>query len=83
MAEEPYRLRLAWPGEDGDDYLVLDEQTKVIGRIYREVATSQGRWLFFVEPGNLPRRADFVGYVESLDEAKARFNELWPAYREQ
>ncbi|MGO4405683.1 hypothetical protein AB4Z10_15650 [Bosea sp. RAF48] len=83
MTDEPYRLRLTWPSEDENDYLVLDPQANIIGRIYREVATSQGRWLFFVGPGNLPRRADFHGYVDNLDEAKARFKELWPRYREQ
>lgn len=59
-------LRLTWAGEDENDYLVLDQQENIIGRIYRELSTSQGRWLFFVGPGNLPRRADFHGYVESL-----------------
>lgn len=62
---------------------MVDQQANIIGRIYREAATSQGRWLFFVGPGNLPRRADFHGYVESLEAAKERFKELWPRYREQ
>ena len=83
MTDEPYRLRLAWPGEDENDFLVLDQRANIIGRIYRELATSQCRWLFFVGSGNLPRRADFHGYVESLEAAKARFKELWPVYREQ
>lgn len=83
MTDNAFRLRLTWPGEDENDYLVLDQAANIIGRIYREVATSQGRWLFFVGPGNLPRRADFHGYVESLEAAKARFKELWPAYCEQ
>lgn len=83
MTDEPYRLRLTWPGEDENDYLVLDQSAKIIGRIYREFATSQGRWLFFVGPGTLPRRAGFHGYVESLEAAKLRFKELWPQYRAQ
>ncbi|WP_091862974.1 hypothetical protein [Bosea robiniae] len=83
MDESEFRLRRTWPGEDESDFLVLDERANIIGRIYREVATSQGRWLFFVGPGNLPRRADFHGYVETLEEAKARFKELWPQYRAQ
>ena len=60
-----YRPRLIWPGEDENDYLVLDHQANIVGRIYREAATSQDRWLFFVEPGNLPRRADLYGYVDT------------------
>ena len=83
MDESAFRLRLTWPGEDDNDYLVLDDQANIIGRIYREVATSQGRWLFFVGPGNLPRRAAYHGYVETLEDAKARFKELWPQYRAQ
>lgn len=62
---------------------MVDQQANIIGRIYREAATSQGRWLFFVGPGNLPRRADVHGYVESVEAAKERFKELWPLYREQ
>jgi hypothetical protein len=83
LDESAFRLRLTWPGEDENDNLVLDERANIIGRIYREVATSQGRWLFFVGPGNLPRRADFPGYVDSLEAATERFKELWPRYREQ
>lgn len=78
-----FRLRLTWPGEDDTDFLVLDSDGNTIGRIYREIATSQGRWQFFVGLGNLPRRPDFTGYVYSLDEAKACFTALWPAYRTQ
>jgi len=51
LDESAFRLRLTWPGEDENDYLVLDEQANIIGRIYREAASSQGRWLFFVGPG--------------------------------
>lgn len=83
MEESAFRLRRTRLGEDENDYLVLDEQANILGRIYREVATSEGRWLFFVGPSNLPRRADFHGYVDSLEEATSRFKELWPRYQEQ
>lgn len=83
MDDSEFRLRRTWSGEDENDYLVFDEQSNIIGRMYREVATSEGRWLFFVGPGNLPRRANFHGYVESLEAAKERFKELWPHYRAQ
>lgn len=83
MDESEFRLRRTWPSEAENDYLVFDEQSNIVGRIYKEVATSEGRWLFFVGPGNLPRRADFHGYVESLEAAKERFEELWPQYRAQ
>jgi hypothetical protein len=78
-----YRLRLTWPGEDDEDFIVLGREAVAMGRIYREKATSLGRWQFFVGLGNLPHRADFSGYVGSLAEAKARFKELWPSYRAQ
>lgn len=74
---------MTWPGEDETDFLVIDGDGNAVGRIYREKATSEGRWQFFVGPGNLPRRPDFAGYVGSLDEAKARFKALWPQYRAQ
>lgn len=85
MRWDIFALRETWPipGEDDPDILVIDADASIIGRIYREKATSQGRRQYFFGPGNLPRRADFAGHVEKLDEAKARFKEKRPQYKAQ
>jgi hypothetical protein len=76
------RLRLTWPGEVTDDYVVVEDGRK-IGRI--RLAGERGwsghdNWLWNVTVP-LPIPPDCNGSAESLDAAKVAFRAAWTQFR--
>ncbi|CCE06455.1 conserved hypothetical protein [Bradyrhizobium sp. STM 3843] len=76
MIQNGWRLRLCVIGGQTrpDDYAVIDEQDRPIGRICRGHG---GGWLWAV---NLPNPRAPSGDARSLEEAKAAFRDGWDQF---
>ncbi len=60
-----------------DDYDVWDDNAKVVGRVYRAIATPAGRPWFWVITRRALQRPTDLGYTATREEALAAFTRAW------